>query len=583
MSGRTKTPREQAQYLASKAYHRVIGQALREGASTEVVAEYLRSKNDVKDPDTMIQIVLAQKLTPILGGGELMVYGGRDAFRALFGLAGTGEKDPSEDPSSLIHPKFRCTEAADAEFFSELFGASLRHDHRQSRWLIIDDETGLWLPDRTEEIMALAIRAMRDRQRLAVNMPDLTRDEREMAIDWTVKGESRTRLNNMLAIASTLVPIASAGDQWDLDPFLLGCQNGVVDLRTGTVRKAEPAELITMRCRVAFDHAATCPLWNQMLLGVFAPNEALTLEDGLLIAAFIQRALGYSITGDCREECCFFAYGEGANGKGTIMNTVGWLIGDYRDDMPYATLEKNIYSSQGIPNDIAKLAGKRYVTCAEVQEFSINESRLKALTGRDPMTARFLNQEFFTFEPVCKIWIATNNKPRITGQDDGIWRRIHLIPFTNKFEGVNKDDTIKDRLRLEGPGILNWLVCGTQLWLANGLNAPACVKAATEEYRLESDLLTPFIEQRCVLAPGAKVQASHAWAEYQNFSQMLDDRMSDKAFHKAMKKRFTFDAGRQTVYKGVGLLEGRTASGQAAEEPGKPSEGLGPSGKDLPF
>ncbi len=357
----------------------------------------------------------------------------------------------------------------------------------------------------------------------------------------------------------------------------------MVDLRTGVLRVALPEELITQRCRVAYDPAAESPLWDAMLKGVFAPNDQLTEEDGLALARFIQRALGYSITGDCREECCFFAYGEGANGKGTIMNTTGWLLGDYRDDMPYTTLERNVYGSQSIPNDVAKLAGKRYVTCAEVQEFSINESRLKALTGRDPMTARFLNQEFFTFEPVCKIWIATNNKPRITGQDDGIWRRIFLIPFTNKFEGVNKDDTIKDRLRLEAAGILNWLVRGTQMWLAEGLNAPSIVTAATEEYRLESDLLTPFVQQRLVIAPSAKVRASDAWAEYQNFSQMADDHMSDKAFHKAMKKRFTFDAGRQTVYKGVGLLANTKGQEPAAEESGNSAEGQGAGGKDLPF
>jgi hypothetical protein len=279
MSGRTKTPREQAQYLASKSYHRVIGQALKEGATVETIAEYLRSKNDVKDPDTMIQIVMAQKLMPVLGGGELMVYGGRDAFRALFGLSSTGEVEASDDPTSRIHPKFRCTEAGDAEFFAERYGDKLRHDHRQSRWLIIEEETGLWLPDRTEEVIEMAIKAMRDRQKLAVNMKDLTRDEREMAIDWSVKGESRSRLTNMLALACVLEPIANAGDHWDEDPWLLGCLNGVVDLRTGIVRKAEPTELVTQRCKVAYDGAAECPLWLEMLKGVFAPNELLTEEE----------------------------------------------------------------------------------------------------------------------------------------------------------------------------------------------------------------------------------------------------------------------------------------------------------------
>ncbi len=567
---RTQSSKEKALYLANKLIHRVIGQAKREGASKESILAYL-AKDGINDPETMYQIVVAAQKLPALGGGEIMDFGGRDGFRALFGLEPTGEAPPSAVQEPNIKPKFRATEAGDAEYFVDLHADILRYDHRQGRWLIVDEETGIWMPDKTEHVVMLAIGAMRQRQQAAFEGDHESHDAKMSAVDWTMKGESRSRLMNMLTLASSIPPVSDDGEHWDEDPWLLGCLTGVIDLRTGAHRKAEPEEHITLQARVAYDPAATAPLWESTLAGIFGPNEHLTEEDGKACIGFLQRAMGYSITGDCREECCFFAWGDGANGKGTIMNTIGWLLQDYTDDMPMATLEKSIFKSQAIPNDVAKLVGKRMVTCAEVNEFSINESRLKALTGRDPMTARFLNKEFFTFYPVSKIWIATNNKPRITGTDDGIWRRIHLIPFTNTFDGPKKDLNLKDRLKEELPGILNWLVKGSMDWLAQGLNPPNVVKVATEEYRHESDPLTPFFDQRCVIVPGAKVQGQHIWNEYNSWCDEAEPevRFSDKTFFKTLKKRFQTQAGRQTFYLGIGLREARSGS-----EPG--AEGQGP-------
>jgi putative DNA primase/helicase len=438
------------------------------------------------------------------------------------------------------------TEAGDAECLADLYGEECRHDHRRGRWLVSDETSGIWIPDPVECLTQMTVDMMRTRQRQALAITDLAK--REMAMKWAIRGESRNRITNTLAIARSVPPLADTGEHWDEDPFLLGVQNGVVDLRTGTFRKATPDDRVTMRVRAAYDRDATCPLWLKTLADIFpAASEMI---------AFVQRALGYSITGDCREECCFFAWGDGCNGKGTIMNTLGWLLGDYTDDLPYSTLERSDRGS-GIPNDIAKLAGKRFITCAEVNEFNLNEARLKALTGRDPMTARFLHREFFTFIPVCKIWIATNNKPRIIGQDDGVWRRIHLIPFTQSFEG-RENKQLKDELRKELPGILNWIIAGTALWLRDGLNPPNTVKAATEAYRRESDPLTPFIEVCCIegtddVGQPFRMQASAAFNAYERFVSG-PERLSHRAFYKAMEQRFEKrNAKRQQFYIGVGL------------------------------
>ena len=448
-----------------------------------------------------------------------------------------------------VKTAFPWTEAGDAEAFSQIHGRSVRYDHRQGRWLVTDERSGIWVPDPVERLMQMAVAMMRERQRRALTLGG---DEKKHAIGWALKGEGRQRLSNALALARSVNPIADAGERWDENPFLLGTKNGVVELETGRLRRAVPSDRVTMRVRVAFDPAATCPLWLETLAGIFASQE---------MVDFMQRAVGYSATGDCREECCFFTWGGGGNGKGTLMNTLGWLFGDYTDDMPYSTLERSDRGS-GIPNDIAKLVGKRFITCAEVNEFNLNEARLKALTGRDPMTARFLNREFFTFIPVSKIWIATNNKPKIVGQDDGIWRRIHLIPFTQTFAG-RENKGLKDQLRAELPGILNWVVEGTRLWLRDGLNPPDTVTDATAAYRHESNPITPFVEACCVTGPELWTQAGPAFKEYERFCRDHSvepwQRLSNKGFYKAMEQRFVkaerrVGGTRQTGYAGVGLL-----------------------------
>jgi len=479
----------------------------------------------------------------------------------------------------LEHP---LTEAGDAECFADLYQERVRYDHRRGRWLVCDEASGIWVPDPVERLTQMTVEMMRARQRQSLTLKD---DAKKKAIAWTIAGEGRHRLTNALALARSVPPIADDGEHWDENPFLLGVQNGVIDLQTGHFRKATPADRVTMRVRVSYDPAGTCPLWLRTLTGIFAPSDnSLTniegREESQRVIDFMQRALGYSITGDCREECCFFTWGEGGNGKGTVMNTLGWLFGDYTDDMPYSTLERSDRGS-GIPNDVAKLVGKRFITCAEVNEFNLNEARLKALTGRDPMTARFLKQEFFTFIPVCKIWIATNNKPKIVGQDDGIWRRIHLIPFLNKFEGQDNNKQLKDQLRTELPGILNWIVEGARLWLRDGLDPPTTVKDATTAYRQESNPITPFVEACCVLGTELHVQAGNAFREYEKFSQGIESwrRLSNKAFYRAMEQAFKKverreKGTRQTFYFGVGLAAPAAAPVVDDSMAANPEEGV---------
>lgn len=520
------------------------------------VAATLGGDDNVRDRVTYARNTVAKfkdgerKLT---GGPKLAQEMGPDVVARL------REWLPSASDDTLEFPQ---TEAGDAECFASLYHGSVRYDHRQGRWLVSDEMSGIWVPDPVERLTQLAIETSRARQQQANLIEDV--DKKKAAWKWAVKGEGRGHINNVLALARSVPPIADIGDNWDLEPFLLGAQNGVVDLRTGQWRKAEAADRVTMRVRTSYDSTATCGLWRQFLADIFAPSDLFNAEESERLVSFIQRAIGYSVTGSCKEECCFFAWGEGGNGKGTLMNTIGWLLGDYTDDMPYSTLERSAHGG-GIPNDVAKMAGKRFITCAEVNEFTINESRLKALTGRDPMTARFLNHEFFTFIPVGKIWIATNNKPKIVGTDDGIWRRIYLIPFTQQFTG-RENKELKDQLRLELPGILNWVIDGARRWQECGLDAPQTVKAATAAYRDEANPLTPFIEACCVVHENARVQAANAFKAYETFCHDSGiepwRQLSNKRFFKAMEQRFERNEERkQTFYVGVGLRQREPVAG----------------------
>jgi putative DNA primase/helicase len=385
---------------------------------------------------------------------------------------------------------FPTTEAGDAEFFAQCYRDCVRYDHRLGDWQVFQNHHWGVSPDGAIE--RLALKAMRQRQAAALEITDS--DRRNRLGKWALAGECRRRLANMRVLARSVPPIADTGENWDADPWSLGVPNGVVELRTGTLRDGRPEDRITMQTGTPFDRNALCPIWDQTVAEIFGNDDALI--------AYFDRFVGYSLTGDCREEVLALTHGEGANGKSTLINTLGEILGDYTDDLPFSALELHVRT--GISNDIAKIVGKRFVTSSESGETRrLNEARVKALTGRDPMTARFLHREFFTFRPVAKFWLATNHKPVVRDTSVGFWRRIHLIPFTRSFTH-NPDLTLKDKLRAEAPGILARAVRGCLAWQREGLNPPEVVLGATATYRTDSMPLARFLEARCVVQKGGR-------------------------------------------------------------------------------
>lgn len=317
------------------------------------------------------------------------------------------------------------------------------------------------------------------------------------------------------AILSLAAPhVLGNVNDFDAHPDLLNCNNGVLDLRTGELRSPHAPEF---RCSkllyVDYDLRAKCPLWEQFLRQIMRNDEEMV--------DYLQRALGYSLSGHVSERALFFCYGGGANGKSVTLETIYTLMGEYACNINKKTLMQD-RNSGGIPNDVARLVQKRFVTVSETSAGEwFDEGTVKDLTGgTDTVNARFMRREFFDFRPQFKLWMRGNHKPDIRNMDHGIWSRIHLIPFEVQIPDEEQDKHLPAKLRGELPGILAWAVRGYHAWQEIGLKPPEKVTAAVRAYRNEMDLIGIFLAEWCdVGAHGAWVGASDLYQFYRNWCE----------------------------------------------------------------
>jgi putative DNA primase/helicase len=316
----------------------------------------------------------------------------------------------------------------------------------------------------------------------------------------------------MLSLASTEIEIATSIEHLDRDGWILNAQSGTIDLRTGRVYANRPGDLCTKRAEVKYDPRGTvsCPTWLQFLDTTFAGDAEMI--------AYVQRAIGYALTADTTEQCVFVLYGRGANGKSTFLKTLATILGDYSAITPTSTLMAKRF--EGIPSDVARLAGVRFVCASEVGDGKrLDEELVKRMTGGERITARFMHHDWFEFEPVLKLFLAVNHKPTIFGDDEGIWRRIHLWPFTVSIAEDDQDKRLSEKLLAERPGILAWAVQGCLEWQRSGLQPPEAVRQATRDYRAEYDSLGRFWEDRCqaqpksITASAALIKVYEAWCQ----------------------------------------------------------------------
>jgi len=351
------------------------------------------------------------------------------------------------------------------------------------------------------------------------------REETKLAFEWarTICRESaygpRGGKNKGLLTAKTASAVeqfarsdrrmAITSDRWDLDKFLLGTATGVVDLRTGEARDADPADFMTKQATVAPADKADCPLWRKFL------DEA--TQGDVTLQRFMQQIAGYSLTGDICEHALFFVYGPGGNGKSVFLNTISNIMGEYAKTAPMETFTKSF--GERHPNDVAMLRGARLVTASETEEGKAwAESKIKSLTGGDKVSARFMRQNFFEFSPQFKLLIVGNHQPVLNCVDDAAKRRFHIIPFVHRPEKVDKE--LEHKLRAEYPGILRWMIDGCLDWQANGLLRPDVVDDATKEYFSDQDLMAQWIAEKCEIGSSFEETVS---VLYQSWTQFLED------------------------------------------------------------
>jgi P4 family phage/plasmid primase-like protien len=465
------------------------------------------------------------------------------------------------EPREPWEPAPHLTDTGNGVRLVRRHGEDLRHCFPWRKWLAWDgcrwrlDDAGTVGGLAKETVRALYAEAQDEVKEVGEKMKDA--DEEGQArlarvlkdatakLAWALKSEHAQRHAAMIDMARSECGVPVLPAELDRDPWLLNVPNGTVDLRTGRLREHRRDDLITRLCPTPFDPDAPAPTWERCLDDVFRGDWGMI--------AFVQRLLGYALTGDVREQRFPIWCGPGANGKTTVLDAVLGVLGtDYAMTAPAELLMAQ--HGERHPTELAGLFGMRLVVCAETDEGRmLNEARLKTLTGGDRIRARRMREDFWEFSPTHKVVLLTNHRPRVKGTDHALWRRIMLVPFDVTFADpaeaaargltdlVPKDKTMSSRLRAEAPGILRWLVDGCLQWQRfGGLEPPDSVTAATEAYRGDEDHLGRWLDECCDVRPDARIRPLEAYKSFASWQEANGERAwSGKLFGERMTARFT--------------------------------------------
>jgi putative DNA primase/helicase len=480
-------------------------------------------------------------------------------------------RQPRAAPVQAGDEAYPYSDAYNAQQLVRAHGVNLRYCAPWRSWLTWSGRH--WQRD----TVGLVIRWQRETvQALGAQLPGLDVDATKALLGHIKSSLNTSRLEAAVKQAYTWEGVSIDHSSLDSSPWLLNCSNGTLDLRTGTLRPHDRADLLTKCLDIPYEADATCEAWDTFLWRIMGgsqrPDNAhmMSAEDlakrheadvrAHALVAFLQRAIGYTLTGSTQEQCLFILHGVTKTGKSTFLATLRNLLGPYGQQ---ADMESFMHKDRAeVRNDLADLAGARFVCALEAQEGRrLAESLIKQMTGgSDVLKARFLYEEHFTFKPQFKIFLGTNHKPVIKDTDDAIWERLRLVPFTVQIPEAERDPDLEERLRDELPGILAWAVQGCLAWQRHkGLQAPSAVKKATKDYREEMDTLGAFLQECCVVLDSATVKSTKLANAYQHWcKETTSPNLSNSGFIAAMEQRgFIRDRGHANQYywHGLGLAD----------------------------
>lgn len=449
--------------------------------------------------------------------------------------------------NSIKNITFSLSDLGNAERLVTQYSDTIKYCCEAKTWLIWNGIRWEW--DTTGQIERLAKKVVKSIYSEANSTE--SSDERIKIAKWALESKSKTRIKAMIELAKTEESIPIKRSDLDKDDWLLNCINGTIELKKGILREHRREDFITLVAPVNYVPNATSEILEKFIDRILPDEE---------LKEFVQVAAGYGITGDTSEEKLFFAYGPAATGKSTLFAGIKATLGDYGSQTDFTT-----FLDQGkngaVRNDVARLAGKRFVLTSEVDEGKkLAESLVKQITGNDTITARFLYQESFEFVPKMKIFMAANFRPKVNANDNAMWRRICQIPFIVHIPKDERDPSIKKFLSDPvngGPAILSWLVDGCLKWQRDGLNIPKIVEDFTNEYKEEMDPIRDFLDDCCVKGTYANVNNTKLYQEYEDWAKETGEKyiMSRKRFSQSLELKGFIQkrTSRERVWEGIGL------------------------------
>jgi len=411
----------------------------------------------------------------------------------------------------------------------------------------------MWERDQSGTINRLATETIRSLDEELQGLDDA--DARKALRQYANRSESEQRIRAMIALTQSREGVPVLPGDLDSDPWLLNTPSGTVDLRTGEAYPHKRSDLITRITNVPYDPHSICPLWDVFMRRATGGDESLS--------EYLRRAVGYSLAGDLTEQVFFFVFGPPATSKSKFLDVIEWILGTYATHTSFSVFLDGIGDKP--THEVARLDGSRFVSASETKSGRRwDEGLINSITGDYRISARHLYQEAYEFEPTMSLWLSANDRPRTQDGEGGIWRRLKLIPFSRVVPPQERDGNLFEKLKGEGPGILNWAIRGCLAWQSlrkqgvMGLGEPSAVTEHTSHYRQEMDTVEDFVADCCMAIRDASIAAAALYQAYANWADGADrSPVGKRAFSLRLeslgyRKGYV---GRDRGWHGIGLRE----------------------------